>query len=143
VQFNMLVKREDKAHKYDCASCRGKNHKCLLHKKSVRVIMPELNRPLILNKDNWSRLSDAWQRQHKGNLAPDWYLLNLAGVCPMPLITDFSHTAFSMFDAVGVGKFNSPKDYCNASAFWVSTAGVISNVISECQQFLREESSNG
>ena len=128
---------KDKAALYDCASCKGEKHGCLLDKVEITVCAPELSgQSFIVNKDNWPILSQAWAARVGHDKTPDWAVLASFNLCPVPLFSLFSIEAYNLYCTLGgVGACASPADYYELPAIWIRACRTISAEINRLAQY--------
>ena len=92
-----MVKNTKKPGEWDCGTCQGRHHKCLLAGKAVSVAVP--GRPSLGRRDVCS-VKDmpavvAWARGDRE--VPDFTILRWLGVCPIPLFTPLSVECLNLY----------------------------------------------
>lgn len=131
-----------KKRNYDCASCKGDMHRCLLHNQSVELQVPEMpGRILTVDKQNYSKIFPVWFEAVGHSFTPEWLIFSHFDLCPIPIFTPFSITAIQLYNATGgMGKFISPSHFLSQPAIYIDAIETISASVSECSEFLMEQS---
>jgi hypothetical protein len=94
VQFQMIMTAGKKKWNYDCASCKGEMHRCLLHNESVTIQSPEMSGVMLtVNKGDYEKIYATWCRSVGHTFTPEWVIFSSADFCPIPIFTPFSSTA--------------------------------------------------
>jgi len=137
VQFNLWIKKKEK---YNCASCQGKMHRCLMQKNEVEIKAVNLPK-MKINKDNWRTAVDAFRDKIDNPNYPAIGALQNYNLCPIPLFTELSIETWNLYNAIGgIGKVNSPQEYYNLQAFYVDGVRIIESAIADIQPYLKESS---
>lgn len=131
-----------KKYNYDCTSCKGEMHQCLLHNQAVTIQAPEVpGQCFTVNKDDYSKIYPAWFKAVGHSLTPEWLIFSSFDLCPIPLFSPFSITALQLYNATGgLGKFQSPNAFLSQPAIYVDAMETVSGAVSECQEYLTEQS---
>ena len=125
-----MVKNSKKSGAYDCGTCQGRSHKCLLAGKPFAVAVP--GRP-NMGRYNVSSTADipamlAWARGNPGHAdLPDLAILRGLGVCPVPLVTPLSVECMNLYH---YGQVNNsfalvPGGYYDQPAFYMAAMNLI------------------
>lgn len=127
--------------RYDCASCKGEMHKCLLYNRSVVVQSPEISGvSLEINKQDYSKIFPQWFKVVGHSFTPEWLIFSSFDLCPIPIFTPFAVTALDLYNATGgFGKFSSPSEYLKQPAIYIEAMEAISIAVSECGEYLSEQ----
>lgn len=136
----MIMIAGKKQNNYDCTSCKGEMHQCLLHNESVTLQSPDIpGVALTVNLENYVQLYPTWFKAVGHSLTPEWVIFSCTDFCPIPIFTPFSITALQLYQATGgIGKFSSPSEFLAESAIYVEAMETIAGAIAECSEYLSE-----
>lgn len=81
---------------YQCASCKGENHKCLIYNPTVDLESPDIETIEGIDSSNWRRAVDKWKKRFPEMEGyPEYAILQYFDLCPIPL---FNPTELLIFD---------------------------------------------
>lgn len=131
MQFRDYLAEVDNPKSFDCISCQGRNHKCLLYDKSIELEQLDFEgkgrRKWVFQKpedvedylaESIIQVPDSLEIEH---------LLLFAGtdVCPIPIITPLSMELARMNSFFQAGGFPYPGGYLDQLEIFIQAASVI------------------
>lgn len=145
MQFRDYLSEAENPKSFDCISCQGKNHKCLLYEKMVEVEQPDfqgrgrkkwaLQKPEDVEdylSECIAQVPDSLEIEH---------LLVFAGtdVCPIPIINPLSVELARMNSFFQAGGFPYPGGYLDQLEIFVQAASIIAAEESELMRRRRKK----
>lgn len=133
MQFKHYSK--DKKYNYDCASCKGKDHKCLLHNTEVTVGVTNMI-PIVVTRDDWYRAVEAYEATPGHSDAEIFMALRYLNLCPVPLFTELSIELWTLFNALGgFQNLRTPQEYYDLPALYVQGVHIISAELNRLEAY--------
>ena len=145
MQFRDYLREVDNPKSFDCISCQGKNHKCLLYEKKVELEQPDFEgrgrkkwsfrKPEDVEDylmENTARVPGTLEIEH---------LLVFAGtdVCPIPIITPLSVELARMNNFCQGGQFPYPGGYLDQLEIFIQAASIIGGEESDLMKRRRKK----
>lgn len=132
MQFRDYLGEVDNPKSFDCISCQGRNHKCLLYEKKIKVEQLDFEgkgkKKWVFQKpeDVEDYLTESITRV-PGTLEIE-HLLIFAGtdVCPIPVITPLSVELARVNSFFQAGGFPYPGGYLEQLEIFIQATSVIS-----------------
>ena len=134
----MRIYDEKKPDRYNCASCKGEFHECLMRNSKLTLTIPNKPEipPIEVGLDNWLDAIDHF-RCHTGNdNTPDYIVLSAYNLCAIPLITPFSFEAFKLHQII---QPRMPAEHYGLPAVLIQAGQVIDAETSRLAAYDRQE----
>lgn len=145
MQFKHFLSTKGSPGQFDCASCRGKDRKCLLYQKEIEIkqIDYDASGSRLWHIGDIADIERYWDAldamRNSGAIVGDefysLYLVQGSQVCPIPIISNLSIELFQMHKACGENRWPYAGGYFDQLAIYLQAAAVIN---SEESRLMRE-----
>lgn len=99
VQFGVHCGKHPKQN-FDCTSCQGKEHRCLLREIEITLTHPDFP-TAIVTRDDISDLFEGYQKRIGSTEISELSVVLEYGLCPIPLFTPLSSQAMELYSMLG------------------------------------------
>lgn len=96
-----------------------------MHENAITV-KNNLIGTVTVTKENYGEVLDDWRSAAGNGAVPDLEALQILGICPIPLITPFSHEAMRVYRATdGGNRISTPEEYYSQPAVYLQVCDII------------------